>query len=227
MTRRIILCLVVSSLLLAGVSCGAEESPRPTAVADETQMMPTPSPTKTSTATPTRTAAPTVTPTLTPSPTATATMTPSPTASPTMAPTSYPLTANGSSASFASWLPDAEASFNAQWLTNNLTSDDDICIYAEDETYGFTAENPMPIGNGPNFGGPFDGMNAYSFLRVAPGEAQEWIRGHTFPSNSRNDILDTLIISAEGGQGVELYVNINDYSIPQIPVGMYCDPQYP
>lgn len=139
----------------------------------------------------------------------------------------YQLTATDSSASYAAWMPTTEVTFDEHWIVNSLGSDDDVCIYAEDETYGFTAENPMPIGNGQSFGGPFDGVDAYSFLRVTPGEAREWIRGHTFPTNSKNDTLDTLIITAEGGQMVELYVNINDYSIPQIPVGMFCDLQLP
>lgn len=141
--------------------------------------------------------------------------------------TDYRLTPGETSASFAVWMPQPETTFNAQWLLSSLSSDDDICIVAEDDTYGFTAENPAPMGNGKMFGGPFDGVDAYTFFRAVPGEAQEWMRGHSFPSNSKNDFLDTLYITAESGTEFLLYVNINDYAIPQIPVGMYCDLQLP
>jgi WD40 repeat protein len=141
--------------------------------------------------------------------------------------TDYQLTTNESRSSFATWLPDSEDTFDETWLLNSLSSDEDVCIYAEDETYGLTAENPMPIGNGSSFGGPFDGMDAYTFLRGAKGEAQEWARGHMFPSNANSDVMDTIFIHTEGGQEFELYVKIYDYSIPQIPAGMFCDLQLP
>ena len=133
---------------------------------------------------------------------------------------------NEAMASYAVWLPAPDATFDASFLEQSFLPNE-TCIYAEDDTYGYTAENPIPIGNGLGFGGPFDGLDLYTFVRIEPGVPQEWIRGHTFPTNSRDEILDTLIITSESGETVTLYVSINDYSVPQIPVGMFCDLDLP
>ena len=132
------------------------------------------------------------------------------------------LTDAAADASYATWLPSSQVTFSDLWLTQTLT-ESESCVYATDEAYGYEAENPIPMGNGPSFGGPFDGMHTYSFVRVTPGEAQTSIRGHNFPSNSQGDYLDTIIITSESGRKVVLYVNINNYSIPEIPVGLFCD----
>lgn len=132
------------------------------------------------------------------------------------------LTDAAADASYATWLPQPQVTFSDLWLTQTLT-ESEACVYATDEAFGYDAENPIPMGNGPSFGGPFDGMHTYSFVRVMPGEAQTSIRGHNFPSNSQGDYLDTIILTSESGREVVLYVNINDYSIPQIPVGLFCD----
>lgn len=134
---------------------------------------------------------------------------------------------SGASASYATWLPDPNATFDDNWLQQAFIPDE-TCVYATDEEYGFTAEKPIPIGNGPQFGGPFDGFNLYTYVRGSQDEAQTWLRGHTFPTNSREEILDTLIITTEDSNRVfTLFVNIYDYSIPEIPVGMYCDLEFP
>jgi TolB protein len=132
----------------------------------------------------------------------------------------------GTTASYATWLTDPDTSFDATWLAQAILPAE-TCVYATDENYGFTAETPIPIGNGPQFGGPFDGFNLYTYVRGSTDEAQTWVRGHTFPTNSRDEILDTLIITTENGQSFTLYVSINDYSIPEIPIGMYCDLELP
>lgn len=133
---------------------------------------------------------------------------------------------NEAMASYAVWLPTPDVIFDANFLEQSFLPNE-TCLYAEDDTYGYTAENPIAIGNGSSFGGPFDGLNLYTFVRVEPGIPQQWIRGHTFPTNSRDEILDTLIITSDSGETVTLYVSINDYSIPQIPVGMFCDLDLP
>jgi TolB protein len=135
------------------------------------------------------------------------------------------LTVN-TTASSASWYHQEGVVFDGSWLEQALLPDE-ICTYSTDESYGFTAENPIPIGNGPSFGGPFDGMNLYTYVRGATDVAQRWGRGHIFPANSQGDTLDTLIITTEDDQAFTLYVNLFDYSIPEIPVGMYCDLEYP
>lgn len=132
------------------------------------------------------------------------------------------LTDAAADASYATWLTQPQVTFSDLWLTQTLT-ESESCVYATDEAYGYDAENPIPMGNGPSFGGPFDGMHTYSFMRVTPGEAQTSIRGHNFPSNSQGDYLDTIILTSASGREVVLYVNINDYSIPEIPVGLFCD----
>ena len=129
-------------------------------------------------------------------------------------------------ASNGAWNPIFDAEYDPTFLEQAILPDE-TCTYATDESYGYTAENPIPIGNGPIFGGPFDGFNLYTYVRGTINEPQEWVRGHTFPSNSQEDVLDTLYITTESGQEITLFVRLFDYSVPEIPVGMYCDLEYP
>jgi Tol biopolymer transport system component len=139
----------------------------------------------------------------------------------------YELTEADYSAGFATWLPAGTGeAFDSTWLTTAAVADE-ACVFSEDESYGYTADNPVPVGNGTAFGGPFDGVYAYTFLRLRPGEGQSWARLHTFPSNSQGDVLDTFSITTDSGESVTLYLNINDYDIPAIPVGLFCDLQLP
>jgi Tol biopolymer transport system component len=122
----------------------------------------------------------------------------------------YQVTEAGYSASFATWLPAGTGEgFDPAWL-GAAAVEDEACVFSEDESYGYTADNPVPVGNGTSFGGPFDGVYAYTFLRLEPGVGQNWARLHTFPSNSQGDVLDTFSITTDSGESVTLYLNIND-----------------
>lgn len=134
----------------------------------------------------------------------------------------FALTDSSYRASYAAWVPAETAVYDPLFLAA-ASKPDEACVYAEDDTYGYTAENPIPNGNGPQFGGPFDGLFVYNLVRVTPGESQTSVRQHTFPTNAQDDYLDTYLFASSGGESVVLYANINDYDIPQIPVGMFCD----
>lgn len=134
----------------------------------------------------------------------------------------FQLTDSGSRASYASWIPNGTVNYDPAFLLSAGKTDEN-CVYTDDETYGYTADNPIPNGNGPQFGGPFDGLFVFNIVRVAPAESQTSLRQHTFPSNERGDYLDTYLFTSSGGTSVVLYANINDYGIPKIPVGLFCD----
>lgn len=130
-------------------------------------------------------------------------------------------------ASVLFWLSDTRPSaFDSTVVVSSVVTDS-ICIFSNDKTYGYSAENPISIGNGPKFGGPFDGFYVFTWLRGANGESFDVIEPKGSLGNSKGDVLHVYTLVAPNGKQYNLYVNGSDYSIPQIPMGFQCDLRLP
>jgi Tol biopolymer transport system component len=142
--------------------------------------------------------------------------------------TPYTVTEATFDASKPAWVPVPAPHapvFDSALLTASAVNDSP-CVFAKDKTYGTTADNPIPIGNGPNFGGPFDGFYIFTWLRGPNGESYE-TRDVGSLTNNAGKVISLYEFKAPNRRSFSLYVNGSDYSIPQIPVGYRCDLQVP
>ncbi len=99
---------------------------------------------------------------------------------------------------------------------------------SEDKTYGFTEENPVKVGNGPN-GGPANQRAFLNLLRDAQGKALKYERlGSCCPYKSENGFMGTAMLDKyeityrnEKGKNKKtvIYISFYDYEKPKIIVG--------
>jgi len=117
--------------------------------------------------------------------------------------------------------PTSSASFTTTLIAASAIPDS-TCVFSKDKDYGHTPDNPVSIGNGPQFGGAFDGFFIFTLLRGANGEAYE-AKDQGSLGNAKGDVVSIYSFTAANGKSFSLYVNGSDYSIPQIPIGYKCD----
>jgi hypothetical protein len=97
------------------------------------------------------------------------------------------------------------------------------CLISEDETYGYTMENPIRVG-GDAFDGP---PRERAFLDNLLGKNGELVTYERLGSIGFEDtILDIFEITV-GTSKVTLYIDEYSYSEPRAPVGFTCEATFP
>jgi hypothetical protein len=95
-----------------------------------------------------------------------------------------------------------------------------ICPVATEETYGYTKENAIRVGDGGDFlGGPARERAYLDNLRGPNGEPISYER--TGSLNFEDTILDQYIISGLPTP-VTLYIDIYKFEEPKVPAGFTC-----
>jgi hypothetical protein len=96
----------------------------------------------------------------------------------------------------------------------------DICLVATDDTYGYTQENPIRVGEGSDlFGGPARERAYLDNLRGPNGEPISYER--TGSLNFEDTILDEYVINGLATP-VNLYIDIYKFEELKAPVGFTC-----
>lgn len=127
------------------------------------------------------------------------------------------------------WRNDGRSMFNTIMESVRVEgaqqpSSGESCTVSNDDTYGYTRENPIRIG-GDAFGGPARERIYLDNLRGAKGESFTYERTGSMEFN--DTILDKFTISGLGKE-IVLYIDEYSYSPLQAPVGFTCaSPLFP
>lgn len=99
----------------------------------------------------------------------------------------------------------------------------DTCPMAEDETYGFSKENPIKVG-GEAFEGP---SRARAYLDNLKGENGQWIiYERTGSMEGGSVLLDAYEVQVDG-KTITLYVDQYSFETLQTPQGLKCNGAFP
>lgn len=123
------------------------------------------------------------------------------------------------------WDNEGRAAFETILAHVHFLTDLDqlVCPIATDDTYGYTAENPIRVGGGA-FGGPSRGRAYLDNLLGPNGEALTYQRIGSEPIE--DTILDIYQISGLA-QPVQLYLDSYNSELLQAPVGFTCASFFP
>jgi hypothetical protein len=121
------------------------------------------------------------------------------------------------------WKNEHEELVNTILSSIEFVDTEGSCTISNDDTYGYTKENPIKVG-----GGAYDGPSrerAYLDNLLGPnGEELSYERQSSLPTDTT--ILDVYIVTGSGINET-LYIDMYNFEEPQAPVGFTCKGAFP